>query len=99
MLAEEERAMLEEAVEAWDAALADKPHASHAKITDATRAIVRLRDALIARRRNGGDADEALGRVNAVLSAADGAQFPIIGVRWERIETTRDALKEALRAA
>lgn len=98
MLTDEERALAREAVEAYDAVLQARPATSHAGIAEATTRIVRIRDSLIARRRAGQRTDDVLARVNALVGAAYSAQFPIAGVRWERIETTRNALEDLSRS-
>jgi hypothetical protein len=61
---------------------------THDALAGAVRCVIRLRDALIAGRRRGLELDEILRRVNSMLSLAASAEFPIVGVRHERIVAT-----------
>lgn len=92
-LTSDERALRDAAAAAYDHVLAGKPTLSHQALAEATQAIVRLRDALIARGREAGAPPEDLPAVNALLSLAYGAQMPVAGVRWDRMEKTREAVR------
>ena len=88
-----------EALARLDHLLRDHPAQLAAELTDAVRAVVGLRDAMIARRNRAGRAtaiDQRLERVNGVLSALISNEFPLTGVRWQRIERARDALRDIL---
>ena len=90
-----------EALRILDQLMDEKPREEvHQRMSEVVRLLVRWRDDLIARRRSGEDGPElreGLDRVNGVVSFAFGAQFPVVGVKWERIERTRDSLREVLR--
>ena len=81
-----------------DRALDDRPDKIYGDLAQAVRALVRLRDEWIAERRRGGNAarDDRLERLNAILSVVSGSEYPLQGVRRERIEKARDALAELL---
>ncbi len=80
--------------------LAENPDARvHEKMAGAVRCLIRMRDGLIEeQRRNGGDgtASTRLVRVNGILSIAVGAAYPMVGIRPERLDLTRDALRNLL---
>jgi hypothetical protein len=77
---------------ALDRALADRPDRLHDDLVEAVRRAAALRDQLIAQRHRGGAAGERLARVNAALSLIVGGEYPLVGVRLERIEQARKAL-------
>jgi hypothetical protein len=72
--------------------LEGRPEHLHAELTEAVRAVVALRGTLLAQRPNGGREQERLNCVNSVVSVLVGAEFPLVGVRWQRVEMARDAL-------
>ena len=93
-----------EAVQAAQAAigrldhlLAERPHETHEELSFAVRGIVGIRDALIARRRDGDDVEAVLAEVNKLVTTAIGAQFPISDMQWDRVERMRDGLRSVLR--
>lgn len=90
----DEAALRDAAIAAYDRVLADEPTLSHQALAEATQAVVRLRDALIARGRATGDVPDALAAVNAIVSLAWAAQMPVAGVRRDRMEQTREALRD-----
>ena len=59
----------------------------------ALRALVKVRNRLIEQRRNGGSAKH-LAQVNAILSIVTSAEYPLVGVRMERVKQARDALRD-----
>ena len=75
-----------------------RPDVDHEAMTQAIGKVIRLRDALIAERRRHADFPAArerlLQKVNALLSLTTSAEFPLVGVRWERIVAARDSLRE-----
>ena len=96
--------MSPEAVQAAQAALgrldrllAERPRETHEELSFAVRGIVGIRDALIARRRDGGDVEAELAEVNKLVTTAIGAQFPISDMQWDRVERMRDGLRSVLR--
>lgn len=63
------------------------------------RELAQLRDRLIAQRRSGVGGEwnaRRLDRVNSILSLATSATYPIVGVRRQRIEATRNHLRSFL---
>lgn len=83
------------AAKAFDMIVEDKPQTTHERLAGAVQCIVRLRDALIAARRADASAqgnDKFLVSVNSILSLASSAEFPLVGIRWERVIAIRDAL-------
>ncbi len=89
------------ALHALGRALEDRPDKVYDDMVAAVRCLVRLRDTLINERRAGKgtpEHDERLRRVNAVLSMAVGGEFPLVGVRKERIKKARDEVEELLAA-
>lgn len=87
-----------EGLAALDHILEHKPDHVHDEIAGATRCIVQVRDALIAARRRGAPAGEGelLGHVNSLLSVLIAAEFPLAGVRWQRVKQARDEYEHVL---
>lgn len=88
-----------DAVGRLDYLLRNHPAETADDLTGAVRCAVRLRDMMIERRRQGrGDAgqDARLRQVNAVISAIVAGEFPLMGIRWKRIEGARDLLREVM---
>jgi hypothetical protein len=87
---------IDAATAALDRALRDSPDLVYDDLANAVRHVVKLRDGLIAARRRGdGTVDrlaKQLGRVNTILSQMVGAEYPLDGIRRERIEKLRDQL-------
>jgi hypothetical protein len=84
---------LETALAAMDRALRDRPQLVYDDLTEAVRCLVRLRDALIAARRRGDTVAAArLNRLNALFSLVVAAEYPLEGVRRERVESARREL-------
>jgi hypothetical protein len=99
------------ALAALDRALDDRPDKIYGDLANAVRCLVRLRDELIAERRRTGRAagpaprgsatrgpqtDDRLERVNALLSVVSGGEYPLEGIRRERIEQAREELARLL---
>jgi hypothetical protein len=89
-----------ETLSAFERLIEKAQEVEHEELAIATRCIVRLRDAMVADRRQGDDwngrQQETLDRVNSMLSVAISAEFPLVGVRWERLCMLRDALRELI---
>jgi hypothetical protein len=84
---------------AFDAIVGRRPDVTHESLAAAVRLIVALRDSLVDERRSGRfdpGRQELLDRVNAVLSLAASAEFPLAGVRWERILAIRKEMHALL---
>ncbi len=86
------------ALDHLDAAVGEKGEGLSELMARAMREMVGARDDLTARMRAGHAAGDRLDRVNAVLSLVYSAAYPIVGVRRERIEHARNALRDLLKA-
>ncbi|WP_431271816.1 hypothetical protein [Dankookia sp. P2] len=98
MIAPETRQAAGAALRRLDRLLAERPHEVHEDLSEAVRGIVCIRDDLIQRVRADGDGKDQLDRVNQLVSIAVGAEFPVTGLHWERVEKTRDGLRALLAA-
>jgi hypothetical protein len=89
-----------EAMAKLDYLLRNHPAETADELTDAVRCAVDLRDKMIERRRAQGAQNDAQNRrlrqVNSVISAMVAGEFPLMGIRWQRIEGARDLLKHVL---
>jgi hypothetical protein len=83
------------AIAAIDRALEDRPDKVYGDLADVVRALVQLRDHLIATQSEGANIGR-LDRCNAVLSLVIGAEYPLEGVRRDRIQQARDQLASLL---
>ncbi|MGE5269472.1 MAG: hypothetical protein ACM3JG_07345 [Thiohalocapsa sp.] len=90
------RSDVEAAVAAVDHALREDADHAYDDLANAVRHVVRLRDGLIGEQRQGNGVGDRLGRVNAILSHLVGAEYPLEGIRRQRIEKVRDELKSLL---
>jgi hypothetical protein len=81
----------EAALAALDRALEDRPERVYDDLADAVRCIVRLRGELITERRNG-ELGGHLERCSAILSLVVGAEYPLAGIRRDRIRQAREEL-------
>jgi hypothetical protein len=66
-------------------------------MSEVTRTVVKMRDALISRVRAEPGATaprERLDRVNALLSVVASAEMTLLGIHWDRIRKSRDLLAE-----
>ena len=85
-------------LDALDEVLASSQPPEKDLIAEATRCVARYRDALIDEKRSGDAAAERrLPEVNALLSELVAAEFPLVGVRRQRIEAARDAYRALVR--
>lgn len=73
-----------------------KPAESYEPIAEMSRCLVRLRDQVITEQRNGASVRPRLDRVNAIVSLAASTEYPLVGVRWDRLCMLRDALRDLL---
>jgi hypothetical protein len=64
-------------------------------LAGAIRGLVQLRTELTARLREGEPAD-LLGRCNAILSMVIGGEYPLAGLRRDRLQKARDELASLL---
>jgi hypothetical protein len=80
---------------ALDRALEDRPDKIYDDLAEAVRCLVQLRAALAARWRDGASRDK-LDRCNAILSMVVGGEFPLAGIRRDRVRSARDELRSLL---
>jgi hypothetical protein len=89
-----------DAVAKLDYLLRNHPAETAEELTDAVRCVVALRDNMIdrnrARRQRSDEQDRRLRQVNSIISAIVAGEFPLMGIRWQRIEGARDLLKQVL---
>ena len=88
-----------DAVGKFDYLLRNHPAEIAEELGDAVHCVVALRDSMIEHRHRAGataEQDGQLQKVNAVISAIVAGEFPLMGVRWKRIEGARDLLKQVL---
>ena len=83
------------AVAALDRALDDRPNQIYHDLAEAVRCLVLLRTELTATRREG-EPDDRLERCNAVLSMVIGGEYPLAGLRRDRLHKARDELASLL---
>lgn len=84
-------AAADKALAALDRALEDRPDKVYDDLVEAVRCLVGLRAELTAKRR-AGDAGDRLERCNAILSMVVGGEYPLAGIRKERVQKARDEL-------
>jgi hypothetical protein len=85
------------ALSVLDRVVEESPDRMTGELPEAVRALVRLRDRLIEQRRpapGSRDLQARLDRANAILSVVTGGEYPLVGVRRQRIVEARDALAE-----
>lgn len=88
----------ERALASLNEVLQDRPGIVHDDLEAATQSIVAVRDALLDAARHGAtESKNALPQVNSLLSLIVSAEFPLVGLRWKRIESARDSLQELAR--
>jgi hypothetical protein len=95
------QARCSQAIEALDRALGLPAGKVGEPVDEAERATVRVRDGLIERLRQDGDAGDAkhrsaLKQVNAALSLIVAVEYPLGGVHRKLIQQSRDALQKVL---
>ncbi len=89
-------ALCQTAVQALDQVLDERPNKINDELNEAVRCLVHSRDNLINLRRQGQDVQAKLDQVNAVLSIVVGSEYPLVGIRWERVQAARDAVASLL---
>jgi hypothetical protein len=83
------------AVAALDRALDDRPDKIYHDLAQVVRCLVQLRTELTARRSEG-ESGGRLERCNAILSMVIGGEYPLAGLRRDRILKARDELASLL---
>ncbi len=89
----------QDALDALAHVLEERPDHVHDHIAYATERVCRVRDGLIERQRGGAGRDGRLACVNELLSVLVSAEFPLVGVRWERLHLARERLRALLTAS
>ena len=79
------------AVAALDRALDDRPDKVYHDLAEVVRCLVKLRTELTVARQKGEPADH-LERCNAILSMVIGGEYPLAGLRRDRLQKARDEL-------
>ena len=79
------------AAAALERALQDQPDKIYDDLAEAVRCLVQLRDELMTEQRAEGRRDR-LDRCNAILSMVVGGEYPLAGVRRERVQKAREEL-------
>lgn len=90
---------IDAAVAALDRALDDRPDHIHDDLSAAVRCVAALRDELIERKHAAAEAPDRLARVNALLSQLVAAEYPLDGVRRQRIEQVRGQIADLCKTA
>jgi hypothetical protein len=83
------------AISALDRLLTEHPENPERAFIEATQSLVRLRDRLIAMKREAPLDDAARDRLrhtNSVISVLMAGHYPVEGIRWDCIKQARDAL-------
>ena len=83
------------AVAALNRALDDRPDKIYHDLAEVVRCLVQLRTQLTARRREG-EPGHRLERCNAILSMVIGGEYPLAGLRRDRLHKARDELASLL---
>ncbi|MBV8936945.1 MAG: hypothetical protein JO095_14220 [Alphaproteobacteria bacterium] len=83
------------ALAALDRALEDRPDKIYDDLAAAVRCLVQLRSELTAKRREDAPGGP-LERCNAILSMVVGGEYPLAGIRRERLQKARDELASLL---
>ena len=83
------------AIASLDRALDDGPDKIYHDLADVVRCLVQLRSELTATRLEGEPGDR-LERCNAVLSMVIGGEYPLAGLRRDRLQKARDELASLL---
>lgn len=86
---------LEEALVACEQLLDERnPTSSYEPIAAMTRCLVTLRNQLITEQRGGAPVRSQLDRVNSIVSLATSTEYPLVGVRWDRVSRMCELLHE-----
>lgn len=88
--------LVETAVAALDKVMGEHPDKTNDELSQASQCLSHLRDHLIEEKRAGRRVDGRLNKVNAIISAVIASEYPLVGVRWDRIKMARGALVELL---
>ncbi|MBV9374962.1 MAG: hypothetical protein JO320_07905 [Alphaproteobacteria bacterium] len=83
------------AIPALNRALEDRPDRVYDDLAAAALCLVQLRSELTARRREDAPG-RPLERCNAILSMVVGGEYPLAGIRRERLQKARDELASLL---
>jgi hypothetical protein len=93
------RESAQNAFDAIDRVLAERPQSVQPVCLAVTHSLVRLRDALIAEQRANRAVSAQLVHTNALLSLVFSIQYPLEGVHSEKLKQARDALARVVAEA
>ncbi len=87
-----------QALEALDAALAQRPRKDHLSLSRATTCLCAFRNGLIASEREGRPSRDVT-RLNAIISVVLAGHFPLGAVPWDELVLARGWLADLVAAA
>lgn len=85
--------LIDKTIEALDEVLVERPEKVYQEIDDATRCLVMVRNCLISQKRKGVAVEGTLAKVNSLMSMLVGGEYPLVGVRKERVVAVREGLR------
>lgn len=98
-LTKELRSEWQDALKSIETVLDERPGEHLKEISQAMRSLIRIRDRLIDFDRERGlsaNAVEHLRQINAMISVVASLEYPLAGLRWQRVELVRDGLAQML---
>lgn len=93
------REMWSEALSAIETVLEERPGKHLEEISQAVCCLVQVRNRLIDVKRAQGlspEASEHLCQINAMLSVVASLEYPLAGLRWQRVEMVRNGLSQMI---
>lgn len=91
----------DQALQALETVLDERPGEHVAEISEAVRCLIKARDRLIDVRRTEGlsmEGKDHLCQINAMLSVVASLEYPLAGLRWQRLKLVHDGLTKMLNA-
>ena len=86
----------EAALRALDDALAAKPKKDGHAFSEMTEHLCKMRDMLIGEHRANARGDNALERLNAIISTSLAGHFPLGNIPWDEVQHAREKLKHLI---